>query len=71
MKPAKNVAPVVHVMLNQKINKVARYLKEHAPHVVDEQTHRNAGTEENAYWHYGYMTALRDIQDILNSGDYI
>ena len=71
MNPTKTVAAVVHCTINQRITQIARYLADKAPHVADEQTHLVDDTEEHAYWHHGYMTALRDIQMMLNSGELI
>lgn len=71
MTPNKTIAPSVHEALNNRIAKVSRYLDSNAPHVADEQAHLDAETEEHAYWHYGYMIALRDVQRMLNSGEYI
>ncbi len=51
--------------ININITQIRRWLKSHAPHVFDEQIHLDEGTEEKAYWHYGYLTALENIQCIL------
>ena len=40
---------------------IREWLKENAPEVVDEQKHLNDRSVERAYWHYGYMIALRDV----------
>jgi hypothetical protein len=48
--------------LNNKIACLSKWIQEKTPHVIDEQTHLNDETEEQAYWHYGYLSALKDIQ---------
>ncbi len=37
------------------------WLAENAPYATADQRHLDANTPERAYWHYGYMTALRDV----------
>lgn len=66
MTPSRFVTAAVHVTINDQISRLSHYLETEAPHVVDEQRHLDTGTEERAYWHYGYMIALRDIQKMLN-----
>lgn len=61
----KAIAPSAEVHINQEISHLAEWLKKHAPHVFDEQIHLDVDTEERAYWHYGYLSALRDIQRII------
>lgn len=39
----------------------AAWLAETAPYAQTDQKHLDANTPERAYWHYGYMTALRDV----------
>lgn len=38
-----------------------------APHVTVEQKHLDEGSAERAYWHYGYMVALRDVLNLLDT----
>jgi hypothetical protein len=40
---------------------LARWLAEHAPYCETSQKHLDQGTIEQAYWHYGYVCAIRDI----------
>lgn len=35
------------------------------PEVFTEQKHLDEGSIERAYWHYGYMVALRDVIQFL------
>lgn len=51
------------------VSKVARiradglekWLRENAPTCSEEQKHLDQGSAERAYWHHGYLSALRDI----------
>jgi hypothetical protein len=52
-------------LLNTRISRLDEWLKEHAPHVFDEQVHLDTDTEERSYWHYGYLIALRDVQKMI------
>jgi len=33
--------------------------------VKEEQAHLNKDTKERAYWHYGYLVALKDVLALL------
>jgi hypothetical protein len=44
------------------------WLTENAPACRSEQKHLEEGSQERAYWHYGYMVALRDVMQFL-AGD--
>lgn len=65
------MTPYIEVQMNRQIVHLTDWLKANAPHVVDEQTHLDSGTEEQAYWHYGYLVALKDIQKQIHEGDSI
>ena len=41
------------------------WLGKNAPESLVEQKHLDEGTQERAYWHYGYMVALRDVLKFL------
>ncbi len=44
-----------------------RWMKENAPACMAEQKHLDEGSAERAYWHYGYLSALRDILILMSS----
>lgn len=46
--------------IEQRISGLASWLDEQAPYVQFDQRHLDANTPEQAYWHLGYLTALRD-----------
>lgn len=40
---------------------IREWLEQNASHVFADQKHLDADTEARAYWHHGYMMALRDV----------
>jgi hypothetical protein len=42
-----------------------QWLLDNYPECFEEQKHTDDGTPERAYWHYGYMVALRDVAAAL------
>jgi hypothetical protein len=40
-----------------------------APKCSTEQKHLDEGTAERAYWHYGYLSALQDILNLISSSE--
>jgi hypothetical protein len=45
-----------------------RWQRENAPEVAEQQSHLDAGSEARAYWHYGYLAALRDVLNRIDRG---
>ena len=43
-----------------------QWLQENAPNVFQDQKHMDDGSSERAYWHYGYLVALRDVRELLS-----
>lgn len=52
--------------ISDKADALTRWLAEHAPYCDDFQKHLDQGTSEQAYWHYGYVCAIRDILAIVD-----
>lgn len=50
-------------MIQKRIEGLERWLAYNAPESIDDQRHLDEGTAERAYWHYGYICALRDIKE--------
>ena len=50
--------------LDRRIAEQTEWLRENAPYIA-EQKHLDADTPERAYWHYGYVVAMRDIRKAL------
>lgn len=51
--------------LDRQIEALARWGDKNAPHCKREQAHAVEGTEARAYWHHGYLVALRDVKRLL------
>lgn len=47
--------------LERRLHEIAAWLDQMAPYAQFDQRHLDAGTPEQAYWHLGYMTAMRDV----------
>lgn len=45
----------------ERIERLTEWLRENAPYIDAEQKHLDEGASERAYWHYGYLCALRDL----------
>jgi hypothetical protein len=52
--------------ISHKAEALAGWLAEHAPYCEDSQKHLDQGTIEQAYWHYGYVCAIRDLLAIVD-----
>ena len=55
------ISDEIYAAMLLRIQAHSEFLKTHHPEVFDEQKHCDEGTIERAYWHYGYLVALRDI----------
>lgn len=51
--------------IDQRIDDLTDWLAANCPSCTHEQAHLDEGTRERAYWHYGYLVALRDLRDLL------
>lgn len=51
--------------IDERIDGLTHWLSANCPRCEHEQTHLESGTSERAYWHYGYLMALRDVRDFL------
>lgn len=47
-------------VLERRAALVEQWLDDEAPYARFDQSHLDAGTPERAYWHLGYLAALRD-----------
>lgn len=48
---------------------IQEWLSEHAPYCASDQKHLDEHSVERAYWHYGYLAALRDLIDLEGAGN--
>lgn len=51
--------------IENRIRDLSVWLEENATDCRAEQKHLEEGSHERAYWHYGYMVALRDTLALL------
>lgn len=52
--------------IRQRITDTEQWLSEQPIKVRQEQRHLEEGTQERAYWHYGYAMALKDVLRALD-----
>lgn len=45
----------------ERMVEMEKWLQKNHPEVFEEQKHLEAGSVEKAYWHYGYLVALKDV----------
>lgn len=50
--------------MEQRAEFLATWLKDNHPEVFADQRHLDEKTVEAAYWHYGYLLAMRDVLKI-------
>ena len=55
--------------IRRREERLSAWLDDHAPYARADQQHLRANTPERAYWHYGYMIALRDVLTLLYNAD--
>ncbi len=55
--------------LERRVQGLERLLAIDARYCETEQKHLDEGTAERAYWHYGYLCALRDVLRLRNRAD--
>ena len=51
--------------IQKRIQNLINWIRENQPEIVEEQKHLDSNSEARAYWHYGYLMALKDVQDSL------
>lgn len=52
--------------IRERAENLSDWLKPDGGRVFEEQAHLDAGTDARAYWHYGYLVALRDVLRLLD-----
>lgn len=55
----------LHTILSDKVAALSEWLDENAPQCETDERHMTEGSSERAYWHHGYLTALRDTLAML------
>ena len=51
--------------VRERADELAEWISESSADLVGEQQQLQVGSREHAYWHYGYMVALRDVLRFL------
>ena len=51
--------------IEKRMNATRKWLRDNSSACFTEQKHLDEGSQERAYWHYGYMVALRDVMRFL------
>ena len=51
--------------LQVRVKNLQSWLEEEAPYASADQRHLEEHTPERAYWHYGYLMALRDVLRVV------
>ena len=52
--------------ISRRIEELALWLNDNAPFCETVQGHLDHGTVAQAYWHFGYLCALRDVASMIN-----
>lgn len=55
----------VDEVLKSRLDGIMKWLEENQSECRTEQRHLDEGTQERAYWHYGYAVAIRDVLALL------
>lgn len=55
--------------LERRADDLLAWLEGYAPDSLVEQKHLTEGSPERAYWHYGYMVAVRDVLKFLTDSE--
>ena len=55
------IEPAQMQAISDRITGLKSWLAENAPYCESGQKHLDPGTVEQAFWHYGYLSALKDI----------
>ncbi len=53
--------------LRSRADEIQRWLEDEAPYTVADQRHLDEHTPERAYWHHGYLMALRDVLRLIET----
>ncbi len=53
-------------LLAKRQGEVSEWLENESPYTMFDQKHLESGTSEQAYWHYGYVSAINDVMRLLS-----
>ncbi len=63
--PKRSVSSTLRIRAEE----LQRWIKENAAECFTEQKHLDEGSAERAYWHHGYLSALRDMLKLMSSAE--
>lgn len=53
--------------LRARAAELERWIRDEAPYASADQRHLDEHTPERAYWHLGYLAALRDVISLMDA----
>jgi hypothetical protein len=53
-------------LLAKRQGEVSEWLENESPYTMFDQKHLESGTSEQAYWHFGYVSAINDVMRLLS-----
>lgn len=53
-------------LLAKRQSEVSEWLENESPYTMFDQRHLESGTSEQAYWHFGYVSAINDVMRLLS-----
>ena len=56
-----------YALIDERSRELALWLDRESPYVQFDQRHLDAGSPHQAYWHFGYLSALRDVIGLLRA----
>ena len=59
----------MRALIDERQTDLFKWLRAEGRDIIETQAHLRGGSIEQAYWHYGYAIALRDVLQLLEGGD--
>lgn len=53
-------------LLAKRQGEIREWLENESPYTMFDQKHLESGTPEQAYWHFGYVSAISDVMQLLS-----
>jgi hypothetical protein len=60
-----SIEPAQMNAISRRAEELTRWLADKASYCMATQKHLEEGSIEQAYWHYGYLCALRDVVTMI------
>ena len=55
--------------LDARCDKIEKWLEKNGPECMIEQRHLDEGSKERAYWHSGYLMAIKDVLALFGNAN--